>query len=165
MHVEMLHLQQQEAGEQEDIDDLREVCRGNLESFITMDEDLATFETIGDDWENDLLGQAKKWCGDDDAVSARTSVKDSDSDEDNDDDNDDDDDASVSRRMKSYRQAIQVTDDLFKFSLMKQDDELQDAVLELQHLVQKKQQESKSVRQLKLTYFFSSDTVDGTENH
>jgi hypothetical protein len=63
MHVEMLHLQQQEAGEQEDIDGLREVCGRNLESFISMDEDLATFEMIGDDWEKDLLDQQRSGVG------------------------------------------------------------------------------------------------------
>ena len=72
-----------------------------------MDEEFATFETIGNEWESDLLVQAKKLCEDGGGVRVSdldnsiqpTGINDKQSD---DSDDDSDDDASVPPRIQSF---------------------------------------------------------------
>jgi hypothetical protein len=152
MHIDMLAMQEEDPQIQ-DLDDLRETCEENVEAFITMDDELATSEEIGDKWEEDLLHQAKRWCEDparEGVVDADRDVIDTESDTESDTE---DDDESDPPRIQTYKQAMQFVDDLFQFALSKKDEKMLDAVTKLQSVVEERSWETR--QQLTLTSLFS----------
>ena len=107
-------------------------------------------EEFGDQWEKDLLHQAKRRCEDrdrEDVVDAgQYGIETSDTE-------DDDDYDPPQIRVQTYKQAVELVDDLFQFSLIKNDQKMLDLVARLESVVQKMSLETR--QQQTLSSFFS----------
>ena len=106
---------------------------------------MKNLETSG---EKDLLHQAKRRCEDrgrEDVIDAGQHGIDT-------SDTEDDDDYDPIR-VQTYKQAVELMDDLFQFSLIKNDQKMLDLVAKLENVVQKKSLEAR--QQQTLSSFFS----------
>lgn len=101
------------------LEELRQICPENVEDFIAMDDDLATFDTLGDEWDNELFSQAK-------GCPSSTDRNDGDYDT---------DDAPAQPAIQSYEQVTQVLEDLTEYCLRKDDGGLLTMLMKVQTVV------------------------------
>ena len=106
-------------------------------------------EEFGDEWEKDILHKAKRRCEDpdrEDVVDAGQHGIDT---------SDTEDDAAYDPpqiRVQTYKQVVEVADELFQFSLIKNDQKMLDLVAKLESVAQKKSLEARQQQTIQFLF-------------
>ena len=133
-------------------EELEEVCPEDPEEFVTMDDNLATFESTDDSWEQKLLEKARKSLDKDAFVDS-----DCESDEDEVEDEVEESQRSLSSfHVTSYRQASESLREIQEFCLRQNDGELYSHFISAQTVIDHRRfHAAQSARQSTILEFFS----------